>query len=512
MKIFDIYKNYIQGHVRAIILLSWIYLFFFDYVTEEKKIMFFSIICIIYLYIRIYKMLDNFIKNRMVYISLFKKIEIHLFFLNLLMFVYTIRNPFLYFLYYIDILNVRFSKFINYKFKNWTKLRFWSILLITSIFINSLKMLLEYYYNFIEKWKEKRVFELLFMRLETLVLSIFIFTDFFITILNLVGGYMYLIIYIYIVLILLSSFFQYYNIKIFRFNTYQILVKRYHATMLGFFLLNYMKKIKEDLPGDFKFSSKYKYCIIYSYLIPESIEVEWDLEQLRIASDVYKLYNEIKKYPTTYLYDLLCFSLMRPGINFGKWIIYMQLDLYTEREKKFLNFLYEHDKLALKLILFLIWEMENDINIIDKNNINIAECNSNYIIENDIFKYNLNATENVHLKNKKKNKFFDLDENNLFWTEWYEICYTKLDSVKSITYDLSYVKQQQEIQNVVLSNYFDINWPAISQNKNDLETFVELLHKEWLIFKDIKMDEKDFKLKQMLKNIYNLYYDFIKND
>jgi len=111
-----------------------------------------------------------------------------------------LKNPVIFLLYNIDI--KLFNFFYKFNKKN-NKISYWLFIIISNIYINPIKLVLGYFYNLIEKWKNLNFIDLLFKRLEGLILSILIFTDIY----NLILSYTYWYIYIYTLSILICIFF-----------------------------------------------------------------------------------------------------------------------------------------------------------------------------------------------------------------------------------------------------------------------------------------------------------------
>lgn len=223
------------------------------------------------------------------------------------------------------------------------------------------------------------------------------------------------------------------------------------------------------------------------------------------------LLNEVENKPTALLFDLLCYGIIRPGTNLGKWKALLMFNIIQdENEKKVLTFLHEYDSDVFKLTLFLFWELKFYIQKnYSLNDINIEELDYYYILDLDSKNYNISSLYNFKIEDKPLNAFFDIDKNLLFWDKWHKFCCSDLNATKKIVYDLKYRELEELISKYIINNYFNINLNSIKENdiKKELTSFLNQLEQEYISI----IDKKSFfynlldKIQEDYNNINNTF-------
>lgn len=154
----------------------------------------------------------------------------------------------------------------------------------------------------------------------------------------------------------------------------------------------------------------------FSYFL-ELITFDWKLRKFILCSNVLYLLNEVENKPTALLFDLLCYGIVRPWTNLGKWKALLMFNLIEDKnEKKVLTFLHQYDLDVFKLTLFLLLELESYIqNIYSLNNIKIEEFDYYYILDLNSKNYNMSSLDNFKIEDKSLNVFFDIDKKYFFY-------------------------------------------------------------------------------------------------
>jgi hypothetical protein len=248
MKNYKLNKLYIIYLIKCIYILLFLYLYYKNYITNDRINSFLLILILILIYTRILRYVKkDEIKN---FVNKFN--------IEKCLIISKYKNIFLYLLAIVEIKLYNFIIYLNNFLYTKQYIVFILYEIITQIFIKPIKLLLFFYYKVIIRWSSMSIIELLFRRIEGLIFSVLIFSNLYLYILTQIKGFE--LIYIYIILIILNLVIEYKNgeIKIWKIKFHvnydynSLLMLRYQVSIINIFILKYIEKEKTQVNKKFK--------------------------------------------------------------------------------------------------------------------------------------------------------------------------------------------------------------------------------------------------------------------
>ena len=346
-------KLNLLGFLKFIYIVLFILLYNYNYITNDRLYLFLFILLLILIFTRLIRLLKsdkqyNFInKNN----------------LDKLFAISKYKNILLYLISYIELKLYDLFRYLNSILNSWIVVILYFILM--HIFIKPIKLLFYFYYKVIIRWSSVTVLELLFKRIEGLIFSVLIFSNLYTFILNLIWGYEFILLYLILIISNLIIEYNHGNIKIWKikFNInidYNNLLRlRYQVSIINILILKYLEK------NHLKVNKNYKNLINYWY-IEKNFESLIDFYKLEIINYWKLIKLENKNKPSLLLYNWL-HKLYNSNLLFSNLLenkYYLEKNLDT-KVRALIKFMYEWDKLKVKFIIFLLWDIEEYYGITD---------------------------------------------------------------------------------------------------------------------------------------------------
>jgi hypothetical protein len=477
---------------KWIIIILLTILLFTNNITEIRIYIALVILSIILLYKFIFNLLEYYINNiilKVYYILLKKNIISIKNIIHILLILNTLKNPLLFIIYHTELWAYKICKSINYTFFDYNILRVIIIIILNNIIILPIKFVLEYFYIILKKIKNYTLIELLFKRIEGIVLSVLIFTNIIIYIKYMIKGHEFIIIYIF--LIIISNLFRYYGYNIINltYNINKITELREKYTIFGFFLknlINYLDYKNIIL----KYNNNFRYCLKKDYVWNSFLKYI-DNEKLSTMIDINSIFGEIKNKPSVFFYIKLSLLFENGSTYILKWYdLSLHKESFNDKDYWIFFSLYEIDKLKIKLALFLIWNLDTYHDYSCFENIKLMENYQDYSGELD---FNFQYIKNIN--NRKKDfknytlPFFDYDNNPIFWNKLFQYC---------------------DVCNYSNNNYEELIQDGINLwrelNLSDDEELLEKKRKEWffLYIKELRNEWLKLKIEKNPFFLFNL--------
>lgn len=436
-------------------LLIYFFIFFFLFIVFYIKtikiarlISFFLLLLLLLLWkilieLCCYFFLDNNkLKN---YIRYYDNIFTYI--MKLLLFIQKWKNPILLLLLYLDKLLFKIIRNSIYIFKiiykkdltdDWLNSIFFFYYFIINIIFGPFKMFFGFFYNALRSIIEIPFSFFFIIRIIGFLFSLLIFSDFFVYLCNWLG-YLQLFFFSYLLLIIINIIVKYIGrdftyLKIQYINNFiktdYLINLRNHSTFFGFLLLtinNYKISLIEK-----------KYIDVTSTHLKEELEEGfykyWEYYKRNTWFSTFNIWKEIKNRPSFYLYlNLLAWINISPitkvyALNAITNIIYIKYKVNYLKLKlpidllNNLDYLYKFFLLRLKLLLFMIWDIDN---YIDNKTWNYINCDydkhfKNYNIKADHVLYDFFDWDNFKIeKNEKDLPFYDVENNMEFFNRLY---------------------------------------------------------------------------------------------
>ena len=494
----SINKKYIFYLIKILYFLFFIMLYYNNYITNDRIYSFLLILILILIYTRIIRYVkknetQNFVNKfnieKYLIFSKYKNIVLYLisfFEINLYNSIIWLNNVlYLYFKQYISL--------ILYK-------------IITQLLIKPIKLLFYFYYKVIVRWSSMSIIELLFRRIEGLIFSVLIFSNLYMFILNQITGFEFL--FLYIILIILNLIIEYYNgeIKIFKikFNInydYNSLLRlRYQVSIINILILKCLEK--EKIKVNKRFIN-----LIHNWFIEDSFVSSINYFQFEVVNNWSLMKLDLKNKPTLVLYywlhKIYDSNLLFSNLLDNKYYLLKHKNL---RILELIKSLYKCDELKVKLLIYLLWDIEEyyGIDSFDhyKSHINmdLAYLNITNIL-ND-FKYL--STKKIN-NTKNYNNFYDLQSNSVFFNKFYLI----LNKNKSYQTNLNLLED-------TLNEGFDRTLDCYNDLDNEDEVliwiseFLNNLRKDWLLLNIEQKKLLYLNIMQLLNDENNLSEQLFK--
>jgi hypothetical protein len=367
--------------------------------------------------------------------------------MKILLFIQKWKNPILLLLLFLDKLLFKYIRNFIYILRIIYKKDltddvlnrlFFIYYIIINLVLGPLKIFFGFFYNALRSIIEIPFSFFFIIRIIGFLLSLLILSDFFFLIYNWLG-FLYFFFLIYLLLIIINitvkyigrefTFFKIQYINNFIKTDYLINLRN-HSTFFGFLLLTI---------NSYKISLiEKKYIDVTSAHLKKELEEGlykyWEYYKRNTWFSTLNVLNEIKNRPSFYLYlNLLAWINISPitkvyafnaitNIIYIKYKVdYLQVKLPIDLSND-LNYLYNFFLLRLKLLLFMIWDIDN---YIDNNTWNYINCDydkkfKNYNIKADYVLYDFFDCDNFKIeKNEKDLPFYDLEANMQFFDRLY---------------------------------------------------------------------------------------------
>jgi hypothetical protein len=462
-------NNILNNKIYLIILIIFILFFILDWITLNRLLLFFLILLIIKIYkIFIYYIeLTNYkIKNTKI--------------LNFLIFFNKWKNPILILLLKIDEIIFDIISNNNNKFYNII------IYLILILIINPIKILHHKFYNILWLWKYNNIYTILFNRMFGLILSILIFTNILNYIKYTLGISIWLIIYIYILLISISTEFIEDRTKnkwlkiisINNINTINIVYNKLDVSIISWILksnqinekINYIISSKIHKIEKFKIGHTWHILNLIFYLKNKpSFDLYFSIRHL--------LYIYLSRIDEYIYFDYYNWNFENiPNIDI--------INIKNNKDLVNLKILFDYDYKVFKILLFLMWDIEF---LLDYNIKDSLKIDNNDIIFLSLILNNELIFEKLYfelIKNKKGDEFWN-DYNIFNKIKFYDIYTKSYDHKYNIEYKNNkivntYNKYKNIISNSNLSLLIEINYE--DKKIIDISVYhkhIELLYNDW---------------------------------
>lgn len=498
---------FFNNNNKFFIALTCIILLVFGKITSERVSYFFFILIIIILYKIIMYIIDlicdkyflynlyelnyyksNIIENQNIII---KEIKIEKLLLLLLK-LYKYKNLLIYALAYISTLFYNFIWSLTNKNINSWIINIIYFILFNLFLINPIKIILYKIYHLLLIWKTKSLYEILFIRLFGLILSILVFTN----ILKFINEVIFndnVFLKLYIFLVVLGFISNIKSLKeIFKLNKSIKYIEsiRFETTILGLALktqykiyniINFNKKIK-------KLNLTESFTIFFWWNLSDYMNLNYNawvkIAMLNYEDSFGFMWLDYNNKPS-YIFYLKLIEKSQLTLNITTIILAKHYEFInlTLKERIELNLYLDFQKLVFKLWLFLLWDYETELKN-KRTNLKVLENEYGYgwfSIECEI---NIlqKVTYNNELINLKLNKFWSLSNNENFYKKVYT--YLHLN------------------ENNLSLNYFGISFENFWKSCTDLINLNESFINESNSLDDIELQ---FMLEQYIKALEQEY-------
>ena len=441
-----------KNKMSYIIVTVWIILYVMGGITIERLIRFVIIMLIVVIYTRVLlklekkdDVLDRIYKER---IEKKKGIKGLNKIYKLLIIINKYKNPVIWILCKIENRSFSIMRKVTYRYKENPKIKY-LIYVILKGMTNPFIIILNKYYKTIIKWKSLTLKEIIFKRMYGLILSVLIFTN----IMEIIKYYLeWKIIIIIICMIFLwlgmieftsvvkikKEYGYVYNLmgKILlkmRKITLEIdgrldwvLDQREENTWMGVLLHHWSRSIMR-LGIEVEIKKEYIYYMdSFSVSIEEGFYKWWELEKIAVMYYYKKLEKEYKNKPSFYLYHKLYAWIEEPLEDISELYFmkkYWDISKKENREeiRREIEYINEYDRLRIKVLIFLIWDIESYVGSEDYSNFKQREINEeislSWSYESAI--YGRFDPESFKIEKEEENKFYDIEENKEYYNKLY---------------------------------------------------------------------------------------------
>lgn len=455
---------------------------------------------------------------------------------KVLLFIQKWRNPLLLLLLYIDLFLLRIVRNLIYIFKvkykknltpNKLEKIFFIYYFIINILLGPLKLIFGFFYTALRTIIEVSFSFFFLTRIIAYVFGVLIIWDLFFFLCNFLGFFVFFLL-IYSFLIIINVIVKYIgrDFLFFKLHYMNNFIKtdflinlRNNSTLIGFFILTI---------NDYKnYLIDSKYINITSSHLKEGLDEGfykyWEYYKRNTWFSTLNVWSEIKNRPSYYLYlNLLAWISISPIIesfipNAITNILYIKYKVYhlkltlPQILSEDLDFLYVFFLLRLKLLLFMIWDIDNYIGN--------KTCYITWDYDETLKIYSIKAVETFYdfferddfnvEENKEDLPFYD-PENNM---EFFDRLYFLIGSVpynenplETPVRSLLLFKIKQLIENMY-SRLYECNkfveWRRHHFHKKEEEEENRLIEdkvKNWIIvfFKESKMEWEILKKKETI--------------
>jgi hypothetical protein len=486
-KILEIIKNNFKSYyMDLLILILLLILVFFNLISGVRLKTFLIILCIIFIYKFIYKILDisNLeIKN--------KKLIKFLIYFN------KYKNPFLPLLILIE------ENIFNLLCKNKSNILIYIIFIIFILLINPLKILLFKFYKLLVMYRMSQYYKIILSRILGLILSVLIFTHIIFFIKDTLGLNIFWILYLYLLIVAIFSEYRKMENNKNKFLDLFLCLDRSTICLLNM-------KLNWNLISiilDYNNIKKYEEIIYYV----DSVQIS-KIEKFKI-SYTWDALNNCSSFidkPSYLLYQRLIFLFDYYFVTIDDIIIFKInnwniLELYDwelngkkgsdQDPNDFikLKMVYNYDFEIFKIFLFLYWDMEEYLGSDVRNTLKIDQFGDYYIL-----KFSMDITRaisyekyNERIKGIKKDLWFNFKILGLL--NKYNLNLHSIIEKKPNNLLLKYKRINEMLPDWVFS-FLKLN----TMEAKDYERFLDLWYQEWKAIPKEKKKEFFFvNLKQL---------------
>ncbi len=488
-------KQLLEKGIEVIMLLFFFLLVYFEWLTMRRLILLLGIILIISSYSLMFFFLENLLKKKIKEWEdleeskkkiIKRRIRIIIVILGN---IALLLNPLLFIIIWLDMKKFFVFRRINLKLIRYYKIRKWLLIFIKNLFFKPIYLIYYYWYVLLKRWKSLTLVEILFRRIEGLILSILIFSDIYKRLIFMFGWKLVIIVYILLVIISIYEDYLFENFfKDLRLNFSNIRSLKTENTIIGLILDNLVKYMSEEKEYMF-FKFFYIFSIDHHFLrfFEKSYFLSSYFSHLNLNEYLLK---EIKNKPSFSIY-LMLWNFM--------WVDYF-LDFFNVKykienleEKKKIEKLFEEYKQAFKIRFFLIWEIDEYIGIKTYQYIEFYDEDLYFTLSfSDNFEpWNVN---NFKIEENNK-KFIDVEENIDFYINFFKEVDGKINKLweegekikeENEVWDFTYSYESEEFENA-LKKELDV---LIPEWREEFENIWKNKEKNFSFHGDIKLIKK----------------------
>jgi hypothetical protein len=513
------FKSFNDRKKKIFVYLFLIFSIFLIFFIKIEKIIIFLILLSILL---IWKTFMEFFlyvvtKNEKLKIFIRKYDSNFTYIIEILLFIQKWKNPFLVFLLYFDKLIYRIVRNLIYKVKikfnyDLTDRQLDKVFSIYYFIINLMFGPFKLFFGFIYRLMNRMIeypFSLFFIvRIIGFVLSVLIFSDLYHSLYNKFGPF-YLFIFVYFFLIFINCMIKYIErdfeqIKYINnfINTDYIIYLRNRSTFCGLLILTISwYKITLIDKKYIDITSSYLKLELY-----QGLYKYWEYYKKNTWFNTTNIWKEIKNRPSFYMYTniIVWIHLSSLTVDYGPSaitnIIFFKIKIEKLNLKlpedifNDLDFLYNFFLLRLKLLLFIIYDI-NDYIGNDRCDYIICKYDKRlkfYDIESDLKIFNFFDWDNFKIeKNKEDLPFYDLEINIEFFDRLYtliDIVPVNEDPLELTTHSAYFIKVKNLVDNMELrlDKFYNLtSWTRcshyyISSKEEEELLLVEKEVKNWI--------------------------------
>ena len=553
--------------LQILIVGIWIWVLIKEWVLYKVLINFLLITIVILVYSRILNYVDREVKSVASVLKITnpkKEVQIY----KILIFVYKYKNPLLIWIFKIEAKIFDWMRYINWKCLKYKKMRFYIKLILKNVLTNPWIILHYKYYETVIRWRKLTLKTLVLKRMLSFIINV-LFLASVISLVKSVLLWKWIIWIGYVVLVILGIMSEMGERRFFFKNIetsgYFLMKSRENASLLGILLLRETRALSTEAMK--LVNLKKSYSLFTSVWISKNPQEEglykvWEDNKSHLLY-TYML-KEIPKRPSISFYDELRSILEELVLNILEYeYIYEYLKNNTKEVKnkedvRKAKYVYEHDKLRIKVILFLMWDIENYLGVRIKTQlktkvwgymdttltIEVLQTEETTdpleiekfqtadailakltgpkwwvapgIEEDDEEKKYFYKEDEIRtefpIEEKREERFFDIEENY----EYYDKLY-KLTSVKTSLYTgslpnlLLYSKYQEHIEDA-----YAIDIIGDNEIKSELEKInkglQEEISQEWNTLKGVSLKERNLKMLEKLESYIEKELSVVKNE
>jgi hypothetical protein len=482
--------------VEWVIIVIFLIMFYFDWILLERIKVFFIVLFVIWSYIiglnyiRIYlynwkeremKVLNGLkvkeeIKDKKI-IRKYKKLVKYLVIFS------KIKNSWMKNLINFEIKVFFIFRWMNYKLIKYRGLRLIIIVMIRNFVLAPITLILTLYYRTLYGIKQRTIRELIFRRVEGLILSILIFTNIVNYVEYYVRGKEIIIIYSMLVIVnfILVILYKYviktrYEEIVYYFymtNYWNILNLKKDFLVIEVFLIYLIEildkmeeKRKEEILGE-NIILNYFYASVINFSLFR-IDIEFKLRMVvGLHKNIDYVLSEIKYKPSLNFYLELCIKFMSFCVfsNFDKvvWGLIKYKD-HKEISEKLLRY-YEREELFNKYYIYKIWDIERYFEIKENNFIITEEL----IL--DLLYFGAECLKIMNIEGAE-GKFLDIEANLSYFTSILEEGYY---FIKEDYKKFEKLSEELEIDSIIYYGETE----KIEMTRKELIKMMERWRKEW---------------------------------
>jgi hypothetical protein len=344
--------------------------------------------------------------------------------------VHKYKNPLLIAIWKIDSKIFDLMRWVNWKLIKYEKVRFVIYLILKNAITNPIIIILNKYYEIIIILKSAKREALFYKVMLGLFLCVLVFTNailvFYLVLKILVLKIVFkglgkhtLILLVYIIIVMMGILYDLLGKRVYLHSN------RVKGTLTGVLVtgmlppLKYLKKDKKKL---YYFQGFYKG--------EESFYHQWEGSKADIMPHWCSMKKEIKNRPSYHVYKLAYEMLSEGAYAYNIWLgcwWYLEKKEKGEVYEK-IKFLYEYEKQRLKVLLYLIWDIEDYLGYKKYNKIGVHKVyGTNLEFEEEVSMYLgfFSSKESVLrlMASVDTNKFFEIESNYKYYERLYFFVY-----------------------------------------------------------------------------------------